>query len=80
MSTPPHPPPRDDGDLASQVAAVARLASGAVRMALWPVTGAVAVAERLERRARAAAGDLAGRAAVAVVDAVVGVPVHGAGR
>jgi hypothetical protein len=36
-------------------------------MALWPVTEAAA----LERRARVAAGDLAGRAALAFVDAVV---------
>ena len=71
VSTPPHPPPRDDGDLASQVAAAARLASGVVRMALWPVKEAVVAAERLERVARAVAGDLAGRVAVAVVDAVV---------
>ena len=56
---------------ASQVAAAARLASGAVRMALWPVTEAVVAAERLERVARAIAGDLAGRVALAVVDAVV---------
>ena len=48
-----------------------RLVSGVARMAFWPVTEAVVAAERLERSARAAAGDLAGRAAVAVVDAVV---------
>ena len=65
--------------VAIAVAMAVRLASGAVRMALWPVTEAVAAAERLERRARAAGGDLAGRAALAVVDAMVASP-YGAGR
>ena len=51
-----------------------RQASDAVRMALWPATEASGAAERLERRTRAAAGDLAGRAALAVVDAVVASP------
>src|SRR5690349_11163993 len=74
VSTDRHPPPRDDGDLASSAATAARLASSAVRIALWPVTEAVVTAQRLERRARAAAGDLAGRGALAVLDAVVASP------
>jgi hypothetical protein len=44
-----------------------RLVSDAFRVALWPVKGAVGAAERLARRTRSAAGDLAGRAALAVV-------------
>ena len=43
-------------------------------MALWPVTEAAGAAERLERRTRAAAGDFAGRAGLAVVCAVVASP------
>src|SRR5690348_8671739 len=74
VSAPPHSSPRDDGDVASPVVTAARLAAGAVRLAVWPVTEGVAAAGRLERRTRAAAGDLAGRGALAVLDAVVASP------
>ena len=50
------------------------LTSDAIRMALWPVTEAAGAARRVERRTRAAAGDLAGRTALVVVDAVVASP------
>ena len=56
------------------MATAARLAWDAARIALWPFTEAVATAGRLERRARATAGDLAGRAALAVLDAVLASP------
>jgi hypothetical protein len=46
----------------------------AVRLALPPATEVVATARRLPRRARAFAGALAGRAMLAVVDAVVASP------
>src|SRR5262245_50474411 len=59
---------------ASPLDAATRLASYVARMALWPVTEPVVVTGRLERRARSAAGDLAGRAGLAVLDAVVASP------
>lgn len=74
MYTPPPPPPRDDRDFESPVGTAARLASDAVRLAFWPVSQSVTTAGRLERRARGAAGDIAGRAALAVVDAAIASP------
>ena len=65
---------RDDGDSASRVSALARLASDALRLMLRPAAEAVAVAGQLERRTRAVAGEVAGSAALAVIDAVIASP------
>ncbi|HET8949428.1 MAG TPA: hypothetical protein VFN44_02925, partial [Solirubrobacteraceae bacterium] len=64
----------DGRDRTSSPGAATRLASGAMRLALRPLTGALATAGRLERRARSGAGDLAGEAGLTIVDAVVGSP------
>ena len=53
----------DDDDFESPDTTAARLASDAVRMALWPVKQGVA-----------ATGDLAGRAGLAIVDVVIASP------
>jgi hypothetical protein len=71
MSTPPPPPSDDDRDSASTAA---RLASDAVRLAVGPVSPSAAPAERRERRASGAAGEPAGRAALAVVDVAIASP------
>lgn len=74
MSRPHSPPSRDDGNLASVVGAAARLAGDVVRLALRPATEGLAAAERVERRARAAASELAGHAVLAAVNAVIASP------